>query len=246
MNGKNRETVLELEDVHLSFKTDKKIFSAGVHTVLDGVSLKLFRGETLGVIGRNGCGKSTILRLMAGIIAPTSGKVTRSSDVTAALLTLGLGFKPNLSGRDNALLAAMLQGISKNEAENLLEEVKEFTELGDSFEEPVKTYSSGMRSRLGFGAALATNVGILLIDEILSVGDAHFQHKAKDALASRINSEQTVVFVSHSGPIIRKLCPRTVWLNDGKVAGVGKTENVLHEYWLYIKSIDAAKTGKQG
>ena len=145
---------------------------------------------------------------------------------TASLLTLGLGFRPDLSGRDNALLAAMLQGSSRKQAESFLDEIQEFSELGDSFEEPVKTYSAGMRSRLGFTTALLTHVDILLIDEILSVGDAHFRSKAQSAMQSRITSEQTVVFVSHMAEQVKSMCDRAIWLESGKIVAEGNAIDV--------------------
>ncbi|MEP5396532.1 MAG: ATP-binding cassette domain-containing protein, partial [Hyphomicrobiales bacterium] len=222
----------------LSFKAQKGAFSQGVHHVLKDVSLDLFEGETLGIIGRNGCGKTSILRMMAGIIAPTTGSVTRARNTTTALLSLGLGFRKDLTGRDNAVLSGMLQGLSRRDAESHLEEIKVFSELGDSFDEPVKTYSSGMRSRLGFTTALITNVDILLVDEVLSVGDAHFKHKAQAALMDRITGKQTVVFVSHSDKQIKKLCDRAVWLNDAVVAAEGGTRSVVRKYRRYIAGLN--------
>tara|TARA_R110002110_G_scaffold330339_1_gene541610 strand:+ start:31755 stop:32471 length:717 start_codon:yes stop_codon:yes gene_type:complete len=234
MNNKN--LMLELENVSLSFASRKTSFEHGVHWVLKDVSLKLYEGETLGVIGTNGCGKTTILRLMAGIFAPSSGTVRRKDGASAALLSLGLGFKPNLSGRANALLSAMLQGSTRREAESFLEEIKAFSELGDSFDEPVKTYSSGMRSRLGFTTALMTHVDILLIDEVLSVGDAHFREKAQKALKTRITSDQTVVFVSHMDAQVKDLCDRAIWLYEGGIKAQGDTGDVIDEYRAYIRS----------
>ncbi len=230
--------MIELDQVSLSYQAKKGAFEDGKHRILDEVSLTLSRGETLGVIGRNGCGKSTILRLLAGIIAPTSGKITFSNHTTSALLTIGLGFKPNLSGRDNAILSAMLQGSSRKQADSMLDGIKEFAELGDSFGEPVKTYSSGMRSRLGFSTALMTHVDIMLIDEVLSVGDALFKKKAEAAIKERITGEQTVVFVSHADAQIKSLCDRAIWLNDGRIAAEGDTEIVLASYRQYIQSLN--------
>ena len=236
MTDTNRPVMLELEAVSLSYQSGKTTFEAGIHHVLDDVSMSLYEGETLGVIGRNGCGKTTILRLMAGILAPSFGKIRRKPDTSAALLSIGLGFKPNLSGRSNAMLSAMLQGASRQEAEEYLDEIKEFSDLGDSFEEPVKTYSSGMRSRLGFTTALMTHVDILLIDEVLAVGDAQFKQKAEAALKERISGKQTVVFVSHSAAQVQAVCDRSIWLNDGKIAAEGYTRKVLNAYTQHIKS----------
>jgi lipopolysaccharide transport system ATP-binding protein len=226
----NDSVMLELNTVSLSYGSKKTSFEHGVHRVLDEVSLTLRQGETLGVIGRNGSGKTTMLQLMAGIMAPTSGTVTRRKGASAALLSLGLGFRPDLSGRDNALLAAMLQGSSRKQATEFLQSIKEFSELGYSFEEPVKTYSSGMRSRLGFATALLTHVDILLIDEVLSVGDAQFRSKAESAMKQRIGGDQTVVFVSHMGTQMKSLCDRAIWIEGGKIRSEGETEIVLKAY----------------
>jgi lipopolysaccharide transport system ATP-binding protein len=228
------EVMLAMEDVSLSFRTRRSTFAHGIHRVLDRVSLELFSGETLGIIGRNGCGKTTILRVMAGILAADAGVVRRRAGTSSALLTIGLGFKPQLSGRDNALLAAMLQGASRQQAMACLEEIKAFSELGESFEEPVKTYSTGMRSRLGFTTALVTHVDVLLIDEVLSVGDSRFRNKAQKAMKDRISGDQTVVFVSHMDAQIRGLCDRAIWINDGRIMAQGETGPVLHQYRKFM------------
>ena len=226
----NRPVMLELDNVSLSYQSRRASFDHGSHHVLDSVSLKVYEGETLGIIGRNGVGKSTTLRLMAGILAPTIGKVRQHPGKTSSLLTIGLGFRPDLSGRDNAMLAAMLQGATAKQARGYLKEIKEFSELGDSFEERVKTYSSGMLARLGFTTALKTHVDILLIDEVLSVGDAGFREKAEAAMKSRITSDQTVVFVSHMEGQVRDICNRAVCLHKGRILAEGEPDEVLKRY----------------
>lgn len=240
-----QKAVLKLNDVSLRYSSRKSTFEHGVHQVLNRVSMQLYEGETLGVIGNNGCGKTTILRIMAGILAPSSGKIWRQKGSSTALLSLGLGFKPNLSGRSNAILAAMLQGANRAQAESYLEDIKDFSELGDSFEEPVKTYSNGMRSRLGFTTALKTHVDILLIDEVLSVGDAQFKGKAESALKERIAGDQTVVFVSHAPNQIKELCNRAIWLNEGSIAGEGDASEVMESYLAHIKSNTDARARRQ-
>ena len=222
--------MLELQNVYLNFEASKDSFDDGIHHVLRDVSFKLYENETLGIIGRNGVGKTTMLRIMADILGPTSGTVIKYPGKTASLLTIGLGHKPDLSGRDNALLSAMLQGASKVEAQSYLEEIKAFSELGDSFEEPVKTYSAGMKSRLGFTTALLTHVDILLVDEVLSVGDAEFRAKAERAMRERISGDQTVVFVSHTDAQVKSLCDRVIWIDDGRLRLEGEPEFVLSEY----------------
>ncbi len=230
MSDKKKRIMIELDNVSHSYHSRKKTFDHGIHHVLNQVSLQLYEGETLGIIGRNGVGKTTLLQLMAGILAPTIGSVRILPGKSASLLTLGLGFKPDLSGRDNALLAAMLQGSTRKRAESFLGDIEEFSELGDSFYEPVKNYSSGMRSRLAFTTALMTHVDVLLIDEILSVGDAHFRGKAQAAMTSRVTGDQTVVFVSHMADQVKQLCNRVIWLDKGKIVAQGDAAEVVDAY----------------
>jgi lipopolysaccharide transport system ATP-binding protein len=243
MSGDTRRVMLELDDVSLSYHSGKKSFDHGTHHVLNQVSMQLYEGETLGIIGRNGVGKTTMLRLMAGILAPTSGAVRLHPGKSAALLTLGLGFKAELSGRDNALLAAMLQGSTRAQAESFLGAIEEFSELGDSYYEPVKNYSAGMRARLAFTTALMTHVDVLLIDEILSVGDAHFRGKAQAAMTSRITGQQTVVFVSHMAEQVKEMCDRVIWLEKGKIAAAGDAIEVTDAYTRHIT--EARRSGLQ-
>jgi lipopolysaccharide transport system ATP-binding protein len=236
MTKNHKPVMLDVKQVSLTFPYRTSIFSCDYHQVLDSVSFNVRETETLGIIGRNGVGKTTILRLMGGIIAPTSGEVSRRQGTSVALLSIGLGFKPQLSGRDNARLAAMLQGASHKEAGLYLEEIKAFSELGEYFERPVKTYSSGMAARLGFSTALLTNVDTMLIDEVLSVGDSEFSEKAEKAIRKRISGDQTVVFVSHSDSAIRSICDRVIWLNDGKIAAEGDPDIVLEKYHAHLHS----------
>jgi lipopolysaccharide transport system ATP-binding protein len=239
--SENNDIVLELAEVSLSYHSGKKSYDHGTHHVLQEVSIQLYEGESLGIIGKNGVGKTTLLRVMAGILAPTKGRVTMAPGKSASLLTLGLGFKPDLSGRNNALLAAMLQGSTRKQAVSFLEDIKEFSELGDSFDEPVKNYSSGMRSRLAFTTALMTHVDVLLIDEILSVGDAHFRGKALTAMQGRITGEQTVVFVSHMADQVEKMCDRVIWLENSKIVAEGDSKEITSAYTESV--LQARKNG---
>jgi lipopolysaccharide transport system ATP-binding protein len=228
-----QENVLETRNVILRYRTRSGFFKWFEHTALCGISFELKKGEILGVLGRNGCGKSTLLRLLAGLVEPTSGKILCEKNTRRALLTLGLGFRSDLSGRDNALLSAMLQGATKAEALESLSEIHEFSELGVFFDQPVKTYSSGMRARLGFATAIKTEVDVLLIDEVLGVGDFQFRKKAEATLKEKFNGSQTVVFVSHNADQVKNLCDRAIWLKDGTVKNIGDSEAVAESYFQY-------------
>ena len=233
------ESILAAQDIRLCYRRRSGFLKWFEHTALDGISFEIKRGETLGVLGRNGCGKSTLLRLLAGLIEPTSGKIICGKHTKRALLTLGLGFRSDLSGRDNALLSAMLQGATKGKAIETLQGIHEFSELGVFFDQPVKTYSAGMRARLGFATAIKTEVDVLLIDEVLSVGDGHFKQKAEATMLERINSQQTVVFVSHNLGQVNKLCERALWLENGVIHSEGKAQTVTARYHEFMKTLDA-------
>jgi len=222
--------MLNLIDVSHSFTARRENFDHGMHHVLKDVSFSVRRGEVLGVVGKNGVGKTTLLRLMAGILKPTNGIIQRFPGATYALLSLGLGFQPHLSGRDNARLSSMLQGCSAARAKAALGEILEFSELGRSFDEPVKTYSAGMRARLGFATAMFTEVDTLLIDEVLAVGDVQFRKKARKAMLDKVAGEQTVVLVSHAEAQIKQICHRAVLLDAGSLVMDDSPEAVFREY----------------
>lgn len=200
------------------------------YSVFDGINLELRRGERLGVVGRNGVGKSTLLRIMAKIFAPYSGEVVWAPNVTVSLLSLGLGFRPDLTGRENALLACLLQGLSRQDANAALGSIQSFCEIGDFFDAPVRTYSTGMRARLGFATALANRSDVILIDETLGVGDAAFKEKAQETLKGHMTEERAIVIVSHAPAQITRLCDRAIWLAEGGVRVDGKPEEVLASY----------------
>jgi lipopolysaccharide transport system ATP-binding protein len=222
-------SALKLTNVGMRFamnsEGEKRHFQA-----LNALNLEVNRGEKLGLIGGNGAGKSTLLRIMAGIYPPGSGTVWRAPELSIALLSLGLGFKNDLTGRENALLAAVLQGMSKSDAKRHLSAIGDFTELGRFYDEPVKSYSSGMRTRLGFATALLLDTDILLLDEILAVGDQSFRNKAREALSQKLTEDRTVILVHHAENAIREICSRVVWLEQGQVRGDGPAREVLEAY----------------
>ena len=224
------DVLLELKSVSHSYQARRANFEHGEHRVLDDVSLQVRRGQTLGVIGRNGAGKTTLLRLMAGILAPNRGRIVRAPGITCSLLSLGLGFQDQLTGRDNARLSALLQGATRDEAEDCLESINRFAELGPSFDEPVKTYSAGMRARLGFATALQTRVDVLLIDEVLAVGDRQFRAKAAAAMQQHLKGAQTVVLVSHNERQVQRLCDVVAWIDEGKLREFGPAAQVTAGY----------------
>ena len=200
------------------------------YSVFDGINLALRRGERLGVVGRNGVGKSTLLRIMAKIFAPYSGEVAWAPDITVSLLSLGLGFKPDFTGRENALIACLLQGLTKHDADLALGAIQDFCEIGNFFDAPVRTYSTGMRARLGFATALANRSDVILIDETLGVGDAAFKEKAQDTLKGQMTEARGIVIVSHAPFQIKTLCDRAVWIDEGAVKLDGEPEEVLAQY----------------
>ena len=202
----------------------------GWYRAFDGVEFELYPGERVGIVGRNGVGKSTLLRLMARIFAPTNGVVVWAPNTSVSLLSLGLGFRFDLTGRENALLSCLLQGHSKKAAKECLPGIEAFCELGQFFDQPVKTYSSGMRARLGFGTALLNRSSVILIDEILGVGDTAFRSKAREALKQQLTEERSVVIVSHADSQIKSLCERAVWLDAGGIKIAGDPETVLGAY----------------
>lgn len=210
--------------MHFSREADSR------YAVFGGINLTVSAGECVALVGRNGSGKSTLLRVMAKIFAPTSGSVSWAPGVAVSLLTLGLGFRPDLSGRDNAFLSCLLMGLSRKEAKEALSDIEAFCELGQFFDEPVNKYSAGMRARLGFGTALMNRSQVVLIDETLSVGDAFFREKARIALEQEFNEHRAVVLVSHAEQQVERLCDRAILLEQGEITAEGHPGAVLAAY----------------
>jgi len=199
------------------------------HIVLKDISLEIKPGETVGLIGVNGSGKSTLLKLMTKILYPTSGKIITHGKLTS-LLELGAGFHPDFTGRENIYFNASIFGLSKKEIDARLDDIIEFSELGEFIDSPVRTYSSGMYMRLAFSVAINVDAEILLIDEILAVGDQHFQEKCLEKLKELKNSDKTIVIVSHSISSIKQLCDRAIWLYEGEKKLDGNVNEVIDEY----------------
>ena len=233
----NDLVAVKAENLSVTYSTRTKLVKKFKYMALKDVSFSIHKGETFGVMGRNGCGKSTLLRILAGVYKHDEGRLIFNGIKSKSLLTLGLGFDGDLSGRDNALLSLMLQGMKKKDAKKLLPEIEAFSELSGFFDQPVRTYSSGMRSRLGFSVGVKGETDLLLIDEVLSVGDQHFRKKAEEVLLSRIQSDQTVVFVSHSAGQVEKLCKRAIWVEQGTVAASGDVRSVAKKYQDFMGSL---------
>ena len=239
----NDEYAIIVEDVHKTFNVylDKAntikekllfLFSRNrkeKREVLKGINLKIKKGESVALIGVNGGGKSTLLKLMTKIIYPNKGKITINGKLTS-LLELGAGFHPDFSGRENIYFNASILGLTKKEIDERLDDIIEFSELKDYIDNPVRTYSSGMFMRLAFSVAINVNADILLIDEILSVGDQHFQDKCYKKMKELTEQGKTMVFVTHSLQSVSQLCSRAVWLHEGKIKLDGNSNEVISAY----------------
>ena len=197
--------------------------------VLNDINVEIKKGETVGLIGVNGSGKSTLLKLMTKIIYPNKGTIETNGKLTS-LLELGAGFHPDFSGRENIYFNASIFGLTRKEIDDRLEQIIEFSELKDFIDNPVRTYSSGMYMRLAFSVAINVDAEILLIDEILSVGDQHFQEKCFNKMRELKAEGKTMVFVTHSMGNVKELCDRAIWIHEGKVRMDGDSNEVVDEY----------------
>lgn len=200
-----------------------------IRNVLKNINIDIKKGETVALIGVNGSGKSTLLKLITRIIYPTSGAIKVNGKVSS-LLELGAGFHPDFSGRENIYFNASIFGLTKKEIDDRLDSIIEFSELEEFIDTPIRTYSSGMYMRLAFSVAINVDADIILIDEILAVGDQHFQEKCMDKMLELKKNGKTIVFVSHSAGAVKFLCDRAIWLKDGEIEMDDKTEDVLKEY----------------
>lgn len=199
------------------------------HQVLNNINLNIRKGETVALIGTNGSGKSTLLKLMTKIIFPNTGEITTNGKLTS-LLELGAGFHQDFTGRENIYFNASIFGLTRKDIEARIDDIIEFSELGTFIDNPVRTYSSGMYMRLAFSVAINVDADILLIDEILAVGDQHFQDKCYKKLEELKNSGKTIVIVTHSLDVVKKLCHRAIWIYKGEVRLDGDPVYVIDEY----------------
>ena len=240
------KTIIEAADVSMRFRMNsdrilslKEFVTTAMRgklqyqefTALDHVSFQVKRGETMGLIGRNGAGKSTMLKIISGILKPTEGSLVCRGNVVP-MLELGSGFDMDLTGRENIFLNGAILGYSEEFLNAKYDEIVEFSELGTFIESPIRNYSSGMLARLAFSVATVVQPEILIVDEILSVGDAAFQEKSKRRMLELMGGGTTVLFVSHSLEQIREMCSRVIWLENGRVKMQGKTKDVCDEYAL--------------
>ncbi len=196
---------------------------------LKGISFTTEQGESIGIIGKNGAGKSTLLSLILGTIYPTKGEIKVSQKITP-LLDIGAGFHPDLTGRENIIINGVLLGLTKDEIMEKVEDIVAFSEIKEFIDMPVRTYSGGMYLRLGFSVAIHTDPKLLLIDEILSVGDEAFQKKSREALLRLIKGGVTTIYVSHNLSAVKEICNRAIWLDGGEIRGEGEPEKVVEEY----------------
>lgn len=196
---------------------------------LRDVSFRLEDGESLAIVGSNGAGKSTLLSLAAGLTLPDRGRVTVNGRI-AALLELGSGFHPDLTGAENLVLNAALLGLSKKKTAELFDRIVEFSGIGEFIDDPLRTYSTGMIMRLAFSVAIQCDPDVLLIDEVLAVGDAQFQEKCREALAAFQRTGKAMLFVSHSAGAVREMCHRAIWIDHGSVMMQGRVDEVLDAY----------------
>lgn len=246
MSNNTKELAIEVKDVCINYRilnntsVQKSFLKKKVHNevfeAVKHVSFQLQKGEILGIIGQNGSGKSTLLRSIAGVFSPNSGEINLYGN-SVSLMALGVGFKDSLSGRENIILSGMLLGFKEKEIQERMEEIISFSELGEFIDRPVRTYSSGMHSKLAFSITAMLETDIMLVDEVLSVGDERFKKKSLARMKELINDKnRTVIIVSHSIPTLKELCDQVLWLHAGQVKQLGEPETVLKEYGQFMQA----------
>jgi len=242
----SEEYAITVKDLKIRYKTVqnysiKKMFLRGKHAetkyfeAVKGISFQVKKGEILGITGKNGSGKSTLLRSLARIFSPDEGSIDLHGH-SVSLLAIGVGFKGELTGRENIMLSGMLLGFSEDEVKMHMQEIMDFAGLGDFIDMPVRTYSSGMHSKLAFSITAVMETDIMLVDEVLSVGDEKFKKKSYEKMKSLISERnRTVVIVSHNLKTLEELCDRVMWMHEGRIMKIGEPKEVLEEYREYMK-----------
>jgi len=228
-------TVMRLDDITLEYPVPRQYRKEDVQpSGVRNISLEVKQGEVLGIIGRNGSGKSTLLKMMAGVFPPDSGIISSRGSVSL-LAGVGVGFHKELTGRENAYLYGALMGRTQTQIDELIDEIRSFAELEHHFDRPIRTYSSGMKSRLGISVATAFKPDLLLIDEVLGVGDASFRKKSEERVKEMIAESGTVVLVSHSLGLLSSICSRIILLENGSIVSSGDPEQTLKDYSNLLK-----------
>ena len=237
----SRENAIEVRDLKIQYRCLNKVSirkslfklkksNVEIFEAVKGISFDVPKGQILGIVGKNGSGKSTLLRAIAGIFSPDEGTINLFGN-SVSLLSIGVGFQKKLTGRENIYLSGMLLGFDEAFINSKMKEIIEFSELGKFIDKPVKTYSSGMYSKLSFAITAILETDIMLIDEVLSVGDAKFKKKSYKMMKELIsNEDRTVIIVSHSSETLKKLCDTILWLHDGEIKMQGSVDEVLPVY----------------
>ena len=242
--SKKKNIAITVDNLHITYRGLKKtsiraswskLSKIELFKALKGVSFEVEQGKILGIIGKNGSGKSTMLRAIAGIFSPDKGKIDLHGN-TISLLSIGVGFNKKLTGKENIYLSGMLLGFSQEEISKKEKEIIEFADIGSFIDKPVKTYSSGMYSKLAFAITAILETDIMLIDEVLSVGDAKFKEKSYNKMKELISDDhRTVIIVSHSLGTISELCNEVLWLNDGEIVMIDTPDKVLPKYKEFMQ-----------
>ena len=229
------QLAISIKNIGVAYRRKSVYFRQKKYWALKDVSFDVYHGETLGVVGRNGAGKSSLLRVLAGIVNPDKGRVINYG-VSVSLLSLQVGFVNNLTGRENAILSGMMLGLSKAEVLKRIDDIREYSDIGDFFDQPVSSYSSGMSARLGFSVAINVDPDVILLDEVLGVGDIDFREKSSKTIKNIIKSDKTVVLVSHNAAMVKHLCDRVIWVDDMRTKMEGAPDKVVSCYEESIKS----------
>lgn len=242
---KKEEIAITVKDLHVYYRDMNRFSlkkgglkskgSGKLFKAVKGVSFEIPKGQILGICGKNGSGKSTLLRAISGIFSPDSGSISLHGN-TISLLSIGVGFQKQLTGYENIYLSGLLLGYTKEQIEKKIDEIIDFSELGEFIYKPVRSYSSGMYSKLAFSITAILETDIMLIDEVLSVGDIHFKEKSYNKMKELISdSNRTVVIVSHSSKTIVDLCDKVIWLHEGLIKKEGDPETIMNEYEEFMR-----------